>query len=121
MQPDSLVVSLKALKLFGMAHAIEDLAAQGSPAFQGMQDILGKLLKAELAEREVRSVSYQMKVAKFPAYRDLAGFDFNQSVVNESLIRQLHEGDFIDKAHNIVLVGGPGTGKTHLATALGVQ
>src|SRR5215813_1243640 len=121
MQPEPMVATLKALKLFGMAQAVDDLAAQGAPAFQNVQPLLGELLKAELAEREVRSVAYQMKVAKFPAYRDLAGFNFGQSMVSEALLRQLHTGEFMEKAHNVVLVGGPGTGKTHLATALGVQ
>jgi DNA replication protein DnaC len=79
------------------------------------------LLKAEMAEREVRSLAYQMKVAKFPAYRDLSGFDFSCSEVDESLLHQLHRGDFMEAGHNVVLVGGPGTGKTHLATALGTQ
>jgi DNA replication protein DnaC len=74
-----------------------------------------------MAEREVRSIAYQMKAARFPAYKDLAGFDFAASEVNEALVRQLHRCDFIDGAHNVVAVGGPGTGKTHIATALGVQ
>jgi DNA replication protein DnaC len=121
MQPEPMVATLKSLKLFGMAQAIDELASQGSPAFQNVQAILGKLLKAELAEREVRSVAYQLKVARFPTYKDLAGFDFAQSGVNEALIRQLHSGEFMEKAHNVVMLGGPGTGKTHLATALGVQ
>ena len=86
-----------------------------------MQPILDKLLKAELAEREVRSITYQMKVARFPTFKDLAGFDFSQSTVNEGMIRQLHGCEFMEKAHNVVMVGGPGTGKTHLATAIGVQ
>lgn len=121
MQPEAMVTTLKALKLFGMAQAIEELATQASPAFLNAQPILDSLLKAELAEREVRSVNYQMKIARFPAYRDLSGFDFAQSVVNEALVRHLHRGDFMESAHNIVLIGGPGTGKTHLATAISVQ
>jgi len=121
MQHEAMMVSLKAIKLYGMAQAVDDLARQGSPAYQSAQEMLGILLKAEMAEREVRSISYQMKVAKFMAYRDLASFDFSQSAANESLIRQLHRCEFIDQAHNVVLVGGPGTGKTHLATAIGVQ
>jgi len=121
MQHDAMVTTLRSLKLFGMAHAVTELAAQGAPAYQAAQAILGSLLKAEMAEREVRSVAYQMKIARFPAYRDLAGFDFTQSVANEALVRQLHRCDFLEQAHNAVLVGGPGTGKTHLATAFGVQ
>ena len=69
----------------------------------------------------MRSIAYQIKAARFPTYKDLAGFDFASSEVNEALVRQLHRGDFLDGAHNVVLIGGPGTGKTHLATAIGVQ
>jgi DNA replication protein DnaC len=121
MQPDALVVTLKTLKLYGMAQALGELAAQGSPVYQSAQPMLNAMIKAEVAEREVRSVAYQKKSARFPVYRDLAGFDFSQSPVDEALVRQLHRGDFIEQAHNIVLVGGPGTGKTHLATAIGVH
>jgi DNA replication protein DnaC len=121
MQHEAMIETLKGLKLHGMAHAIDELAKQGSPAYKGAESILDSLLKAEVAEREVRSVNYQVKVARFPAYRDLSGFDFSQSVVNEALIRGLHRGLFMDNAENIVLIGGPGTGKTHLATALAVQ
>lgn len=121
MQHEAMIETLKSLKLFGMAHAVAELAKQASPAYQGAQQMLGNLLKAETAEREVRSLAYQMKVARFPTYRDLTGFDFSQSAVNEALVRQLHACQFLEQAHNVVLVGGPGTGKTHLATAFGVQ
>lgn len=121
MHTNPMIPALKSLKLYGMAHALSDLAEQDSPAFQASTNILDHLLKAELAEREVRSVAYQLKAAKFPAYRDLSGFDFTSSMANEALIRQLCAGDFMDNAQNVVFVGGPGTGKTHLASAIGIQ
>jgi len=117
----AIVIMLRTLKMYGMAQAVGDLAEQGSPAFDAAVPILSQLLKAETAEREVRSVAYQIKSARFPAYKDLAGFDFTSSEINEALVRQLHRCEFMEGAHNIVLIGGPGTGKTHIATALGVH
>lgn len=117
----AIVIMLRQLKMFGMAQAVTELAEQGSPAFEAAHPLLSQLLKAESAEREVRSIAYQLKVAKFPVYRDLAGFDFAHSQVNEALVRSLHRCEFTDNAHNVVLVGGPGTDKSHIATALGVQ
>src|SRR5208283_4912212 len=117
----AVVIMLRSLKMHGMAQAAGDLMEQGSPAFDSAVPILSQLLKAETAEREVRSVAYQIKAARFPVYKDLSGFDFASSEASEALVRQLHRCEFLENAHNVVLVGGPGTGKTHIATALGVQ
>ena len=76
-------------------------------------------MAAEIAERDLRSVNYQKKKAKFPAYRDLAGFDFAHSQVDEPMIQALYRWEFIEHAQNAELVGGPVAGKAHLAKAIG--
>ena len=110
---------LRSLKMYGMGQAASELMEQGAPAFEAAIPILSQLLKAETSEREVRSVAYHIKAARFPAYKDLSGFDFASSEINEALVRQLHRCEFLEGAHNIVLVGGPGTGKTHIANRTG--
>ena len=117
----AVVVMLRGLKMYGMAQAVAELIEQGSPALENAVPILAQLLKAEIAEREVRSIAYQIQAARFPAYKDLTGFDFASSEINEALARQLHRCEFTGKAHNLVLIGEPGTGKAHVTTAIGVQ
>jgi len=136
----AIVIMMRSLKMPGMAQAVQDLHEQGSPAFDAAIPMLSQLLKAEIAEREVRSIAYHMKAARFPAYKDISGFDFGTSEVREALVRQLHRCEFMEAAENrealvrqlhrcefmeaaenVVLIGGPGTGKSHVATALGIQ
>ena len=65
----AVVIMLRSLKMYGMAQAVTDLAEQGAPAFDAAVPMLSQLLKAEMAEREVRSIAYHMKAARFPAYK----------------------------------------------------
>jgi DNA replication protein DnaC len=116
-----IVARLKALKLHGMAANWPELLAHCRHAALEPEALVRQLLDAEGAERTVRSIAYQMHVARFPAHRDLAGFDFGASSVDETLVRQLHTTAFTDSAQNVVFIGGPGTGKTHLATSLGIE
>jgi DNA replication protein DnaC len=68
---------------------VQDLHEQGSPAFEAAMPILSQLLKAEMAEREVRSIAYHMKAARFPAYKDLSAFDFAASEMREACLMKV--------------------------------
>ena len=116
-----IIAQLKALSLHGMAASFPEVAAQARHTEFNPETFLHQLVAAESAQRVVRSTAYQMGVARFPVHRDLAGFEFEHSGVDETLVRKLHSTEFTAPAHNAVFIGGPGTGKTHLATAIGVQ
>jgi len=120
----NIISQLKALKLLGMADSYAELQNQAaSGALASMENaewLLQHLLEAESTDRAIRSIRYQINAAKFPVHRDLAGFDFTQAKVDEALITRLATLEFTAAAQNVVLVGGTGTGKTHLATALGM-
>ena len=116
-----LISDLKGLRLYGMAtRYAEWMQTGGVTAVEPAEALLRDLIAAEKADRAIRSTAYQMRAAKFPIHRDLAGFDFKQSKVDRVQIDTFATLDFSDRAENIVLIGGTGTGKTHLATALGV-
>ena len=117
---NSIVVQLKALRLHGMASTWTDLMEQNNSELERSGWLVEQMLRAETTDRATRSVSHQMNTAKFPVHRDLAGFDFEVSPVDRKLVLQLAETSFTEAAHNIVLVGGTGSGKSHLATAIGV-
>jgi DNA replication protein DnaC len=114
------LAKLKALKLYGMAAAWSELAAETRRQPLSGEALLLRLLDAEQADRQARSLSYQMKVARFPHHRDLASFDWKESALSADRLVQLANSDYLAEACNLIMVGGTGTGKTHLATALGV-
>ena len=101
------LIELKELRLHGMAAAWTDLLAQGESTVAPSKWLIELLLQAENTDRAMRSISHQMKAAKFPMHRDLAGFDFTTSKVEQSLIKQLATLAFTDTAQNAVLIGGP--------------
>jgi DNA replication protein DnaC len=115
---EQLIERMKALRLRGMANALEDSLTALSQKKLAPTRWLEQLLQAEIADRQARSYQYQLRLANFPMPRDLDSFDFKESTVNETQIRQLHTGEYLRSARNVVFVGGTGTGKTHLATAL---
>ena len=81
---------------------------------------LDRLIDAEVVDRQARSLNYQLKAARFPIHRDLMQFEWHESPLQQARIEQLATANFMDQAYNLILVGGTGTGKTHLATALSI-
>jgi len=111
---------LRTLKLYGMAAAWQEYLAEAPRTTLTPEGLLLRLLDAEQVDRQARSLAYQLKAARFPVHRDLAGFHWQESPLEQARIEQLAQGGYMDTAHNLILVGGTGTGKTHLATAFGM-
>lgn len=118
---EQLLKTLKELKLHGMTSVLDEVLATGTRQKAIPEKIVLELLKAELAERQARSIRYRMGQARFPVAKDLDQFDFSVSPVNETQVRTLYEGQFLATQSNVILVGGTGTGKTHLAIAIARQ
>ena len=106
------------LKLYGMRSAYDEIMAAGIKRQHEPPRIVGDLLQSEIAEKQARSIRYQMTVAKLPLAKDIEEFDFTGTPINEGLVRELATGSFVADQRNVVLIGGTGTGKTHLAIAI---
>ena len=109
---------LATLQLAGMRAAYDEIVSVGIKRQHSVEKIIGALLKAEIAAKNARSINYQMTIAKLPLAKDLAGLSFEGTPINGALIEQLSTGAFLGHQRNIVLVGGTGTGKTHLAIGI---
>lgn len=116
-------LELKNLNLFGMAAAWQEWRTEtlNQNKLISPETLLERLIVAENADRQARSLNYQLKTARFPHHRDLTGFVWEESVLSKNYLEQLATAHFMNQAHNLIFVGGTGTGKTHLATALGVS
>ena len=111
---------LRDLKLSGMLAVYDEVLEEGRRSRSTADKTLLRLLTAEIAERRARSHNYRLGQARFPSIKELDSFEFTDTPINEAQVRHLHEGDFVSRHGNILLVGGSGTGKTHLSLSLGM-
>jgi DNA replication protein DnaC len=118
MERSDILAAMGELKLYGMRSAYDGVLATAVKRQHEPQQVVGDLLRAEIDEKQARSIKYQMKVAKLPLAKDLEDFDFNTADINETLVRDLAAGGFIEQQRNVVLIGGTGTGKSHAAIAI---
>ena len=109
---------LAALQLAGMRAAYDEIVTTGIKRQHGVERIIGALLKAEIAAKQARSINYQMALAKLPLVKELSDLSFEGSPINGELIGQLSQGAFLDSQRNVVLIGGTGTGKSHIAIGI---
>ena len=112
---------MRELKLVGMRAAYDEVLSDALKRQHPAAQIVGSLLQAEIAEKQARSIRYQVTVAKLPLIKELAEFDFSDTPINEGLVREMATGAFLDSQRKAVLVGGTGTGKTHLSVAIALS
>ncbi len=118
MERSEILGAMGELKLYGMKAAFDEIVSTAVKRQHEPSRVVGDLLRAEIHEKQARSIKYQITISKLPLARDVEEFVFDGTPINETLVRDLASGNFIAHQRNAVLIGGTGTGKTHLAIAI---
>lgn len=111
MERSEILTTMSTLKLYGMKAAYDEILATAVKRQHEPEHVVGDLLTAEISEKQARSIKYQMTIAKMPLAKDIDDFVFDGSPINETLVRDLASGNFLDHQRNCVLVGGTRHGK----------
>jgi len=118
MERSEILEMMTTLQLAGMRSTYDEIVSVGIKRQHGIERVIGALLKAEIAAKQVRSINYQMGIAKLPLVKELADLELGATPINAELVEQLSGGGFLDSQRNVVLIGGTGTGKSHIAIGM---
>lgn len=122
LQIERLVEQMQRLRLGRSAARLESLLADAARRELSFSDFLDELLTGELTDKQERNTTMRIAMAHFPFQKTLENFDFKfQPSLDPKIIRELATGRFIANAENVLLLGPPGVGKTHLAVAIGMK
>jgi len=115
---DDIINLMRQLKLSGMIESYDEVISDGIKRKAPISYVLSELLKSEAKTRKLKAIRNRMNIAKFPEDKDLHNFIFSNTPINSQQVMNLYSCDFVKTSHNIIMIGGAGTGKSHLAIAI---
>ena len=121
MERHEILEMMGTLQLSGMRASYDEIIAAGVKRQHPLDRVIGALLKAEIAEKHARSIRYQLGIARLPLAKEIEDFVFKGTPINAELVRDLGNGGFLEHQRNVVLIGGTGSGKSHLAIGIALN
>jgi DNA replication protein DnaC len=118
MERHEILEMMGTLQLSGMRASYDEIIATGVKRQHPLDRVIGALLKAEIAEKHARSIRYQLGIARLPLAKEIEDFVFKGTPINADLVKDLAGGGFLEHQRNVVLIGGTGSGKSHLAIGI---